>query len=173
MILLKQEINDASSALLSLSKWKLAALAVLAATGLGIHENLGCFEHGYLLLFLTPLVCAYIDALSYHGVARIHLIAKYLREYSGTDQDMIELRDYEQYIRECRRRGLYANYEGTARFVVSLVASIAVPGLAVVVDKYQVLVLERLWVLVVPLLGIALGLGGYIYHRAQFRKIEG
>lgn len=173
MTILKEEINDSMTAILSLAKWKLVVVGALAAVGLGVHKDMGTFEHGYLLLFLSPLVCAYIDFLAYERVAGIHFIAKYLREYSGTDEEMLELKGYEQFIHSCRSDRLYRSYEGTARFVSSVVVSIAVPAFAFAIDNYRSVILERIWLMVLPLAGIVFCIVAYSYHQRQLKKLEG
>lgn len=172
MTILKEEINDAITATLSLAKWKLVVVGAFAAVGLGIHKEISTFEHGYLLLFLSPLVCAYADFLAYERVAGIHFIAKYLREYAGTDAEMLEIKGYEQFIHRCRTGRLYRSYEGMARFVSSLVLSVAVPACAFAVDKYRSIILGRTWLMVLPLAGIAFCIVAYSYHQRQLKKLE-
>lgn len=182
MIILKEEINQWIASLLAFAKWKLVIVAVLAAVGLGLQKDIELglglqkdiehFNHGYLLLFVVPLLCAYVDMLAYERLIVIHAIAKYIREYTGVDKEMLDLRGYENFIEQCRQDRLYLQYERVAQFAASVVLGILLPALAWARDDYATHIAAHRWVIVVPALGLFAVVGLYLNHSHEIRKLR-
>jgi len=122
--------------------------------------------------FLAPLVCACIDLLAYERVAGLHLIAKYLREYSGVDPDSEELRRYEVFMQVCRAQKLSLPHETRARSASSVVSGIAIPLLALAVQPYRDAIAQQCWLLGIPLLGIVLVIWTYCAAQRQIERID-
>lgn len=77
---LREELRMSEGARLDFMKYKLIAVATLAAVALGLKEagENDPDQHRYVLTVI-PFVCVYVDALCYHNNLRIFVIAKYLR----------------------------------------------------------------------------------------------
>jgi hypothetical protein len=174
MTILKEEINQGVASILGLSKWKLVIIAVLAAVGLGLQNNITHFDHGYLLLFVVPLLCAYVDMLVYERSTAICVIAKHIREYTGDDKEMLDLKDYENFVERCRQGRLYLQYERFAQFAASVVLGIALPALALWArDDYATHIAAHRWVIVLPVLGLFAVVGLYLNNSHEIRKLKG
>lgn len=78
---LREEIRKSEEARLDFLKYKLVAVASLAAVAFGLDskESGSLRENLRYILALIPFVCIYVDALCYHNNLRIFVIAKYLR----------------------------------------------------------------------------------------------
>ena len=159
----KDEIDTCLAANLDLSKWKLAVLATLTAAGLGVLKDVNNFDYGYLLLFMAPYVCAYIDLLLYEREARIHQIAKYLRHYQGPDLETAELHRYESYINDRRTEAkrTWLPHEHIAQISSSVVSSICIPLLAILVEPYKKAIGQHSGLIWIPAVGVVLVLGLY------------
>ena len=174
MTILKEEINTCLAAMLDLSKWKLAVMSVLAAAGLGILKDVQYFSYGYLLLFMAPFLCAFIDLLIYEREARIHQIAKYLRHYSGDDTDCTQLQKYESYINQRRieAKRTWVPYEHVAQIASSVLASVFIPLLAYFVEPYRKALEHQPWLVSIPIFGITLVISFYLVALWQVRKLS-
>ncbi|MGB8410950.1 MAG: hypothetical protein WCE58_13705 [Gallionella sp.] len=78
---LREEIRKAEEARLDFLKYKLIAVATLAAVafGLGSWGSTDPDMEPRYILAVIPFVCVYVDTLCYHNNLRILVIAKYLR----------------------------------------------------------------------------------------------
>lgn len=105
MIILKEEINQLGEQITNLATWKLIAVGTFAVVGLLGWDNIVTDKKtGPLLLYSVGYLCAYIDSLYYRRATAIHVIAGYLRSYSGNDIEMQELCEYEKYVENIRNR---------------------------------------------------------------------
>ena len=173
MTILKQEINATLAANLELVKWKLAVLSILTGIGLGVLHEFNPLDQGYLLLFLAPYVCVYIDLLVAEREARIHHIAKYLREYTGDDVETRELRDYELAIQARRNtKTSWFRHEHNARLLSSLVAGIGIPLLTLFVNNYRLAIQAAPWLVLIPAVGVALILRVYFVLQDQLLRLD-
>lgn len=138
MKILKEEINQLSSDILDIFKWKVTIIASFAGLGLGWVgwgvQNLDTSTGVYLLSFVGFL-CAYMDSIYYRRTATIHAIAKYLREYSGNDKEMIELKKFEQTMSEYRNKGLFYISDRWPQFIASMIFAIGLPLLGMLQKK--------------------------------------
>lgn len=172
MTILKEEINQWIASILGLGKWKLVIVAVLAAVGLGLQKDIEHFDHGYLLLFVVPLLCAYVDMLAYERSTAVHVIAKHIREYTGNDIEMLDLKSYENFVEQCRQGRLYLQYERFAQIASSIVLGISLPALALARDDYAAHIAANKWVIVFPVLGLFAVVGLYFNHRHEISKLR-
>lgn len=172
MTILKEEINQWIVSIIGLAKWKLVIVAVLAAIGLGLQQDIEHFDHGYLLLFVVPLLCAYVDMLAYERSTAIHVIAKHIREYTGDDKEMFDLKNYENFIEKCRQGRLYLQYERFAQFAASVVLGISLPALAWAREDYATHIAANRWVIVFPALGLFAVVGLYFNHSHEIGRIQ-
>jgi hypothetical protein len=170
MTILKEEINQAILAIVDISKWKLIVLAILSAAGLGLLKDVEEFEYGYLLLFLAPYVCCYVDLIAHERIANIYLIAKFLRGYAVSENEALMVRDYERYVWHERKSAVWVSHEANARFLSSLVCGAGIPLIAFLVDSYRKVILEMKWILIVPALGVLATV--FLYSRLR-RQLEG
>jgi len=77
--ILRQEIIASENARMDFLKYKLLSIAVLGAVGLGLQGQNGILNKDIdYVLCLIPLVCVYVDFLSYHNNIRILVISRYL-----------------------------------------------------------------------------------------------
>lgn len=133
MIILKEEINELGARILSLAKWKLIAVASFVVAGLGwsdfVPEQKTGTEGqtGLLLLYCVGYLCAYVDNLFYRHATVIHIIAKYLRTYSGNDPETLELRSYERAVNNERKRYQIFIPDYWPQFVASLTFTVGAP----------------------------------------------
>jgi phosphorylase kinase alpha/beta subunit len=77
---LRTEIRESEKARIELLRYKLMAVAVLGAIGLGFQiqrDNKAILDFDYVLCII-PFVCTYIDLLCYHNTIRILVIAHFL-----------------------------------------------------------------------------------------------
>ncbi len=77
---LRTEIVESQKARIDLLKYKLVAIATLAAIGLGFNTNqAGSFllDSDYVLTII-PFVCLYVDLLCWHNTLRILVIGRFL-----------------------------------------------------------------------------------------------
>lgn len=78
--LLRNEIVESEKARIELLRYKLIAVASLAALGLGFHIQRDNAKIAFdYVLCIIPFVCAYIDLLCYHNTIRILVIACFLK----------------------------------------------------------------------------------------------
>lgn len=173
MIILKEEINDSLMAMGALARWRLLVVSALAAAGLGIHKEMAGFEHGYLLLFFAPIVCAYVDFLVYERLTVVYEIAKYLRNYGGEDAETRELQKYERFMQDRRKRWLSTEYRRWAHFGMSLCLAALVPALALAVDKYREMIMAYPLYLAMPVFGIIGVVLAFRHHLSQLKEMEG
>lgn len=172
MIILKEEINTSLREMGALARWRLLVVSALAAVGLGIHKEMTSFEHGYLLLFFAPIVCAYVDFLVYERVAVVHEIAKYLRNYGGEDVETREIQKYERFMQDRRNRGLSTEYRRWAHFGMSLCLAVLVPLLACGVEKYREMIKAYPLYLAMPVFGIIGVVLAFRYHLSRLKEME-
>ncbi|MGH8475440.1 MAG: hypothetical protein ACRER2_06655 [Methylococcales bacterium] len=173
MIVLKEEINNSLSAIGTLARWRLFVVSTLAAIGLGIDKDMAGFEHGYLLLFFAPFVCAYVDFLVYERVSVVFEIAKYLRNYDGQDKETRELQKYERFVHDRRKRGISTGYQRWAHYGMSLCLAVLVPGLALAVPQYQMVICTHPWSLAMPVFGIIGVVLAFTRHLSRLKETEG
>lgn len=153
MIILKEEINQLGSQITHLATWKLIAVGTFAAVGLLGWDNIQTDKKtGPLLLCCVGYLCAYIDSLYYRRATAIHVIAGYLRVYTGSDDDMRELCRYERAIRHIRKRSGFFLSDLWPQFVASLVFTLGLPGLAVIRYTYCP---DDWWIHLVPIVAVA------------------
>jgi hypothetical protein len=172
MIILKEEINNAMNVMGALARWRLLVISALAAVGLGIHKEMAGFEHGYLLLFFAPIVCAYVDFLVYERLAVVHEIARYLRNYDGEDAETRELQNYERFMQDRRKRGLSTEYRMEwAHFCMSLFLATIVPTLAFLVDKYLEVIMAHPQYLAMPIFGIIGIVLAFKHHLSRLKEM--
>jgi len=130
------------------------------------------FEHGYLLLFFAPFVCAYVDFLVYERVTVIQEIAKYLRNYDGQDEETRELQKYERFVRDRRKMRISTGYERWANFGMSLCLAVLVPALAFLVPKYWIVISAHPLYLAMPAFGIIGVVLAFTYHLSRRNEVE-
>jgi len=92
---LRHEIVESQKSQTDFLKWKLIAVAAVASAAFGFPREGTTTSEAQLLLCLVPLICAYVDLISLHLMARIITIGVYLK-LSG-DQ-------YEQLVFDTRVR---------------------------------------------------------------------
>jgi hypothetical protein len=88
---LRTEILESEKARIDLLKYKLIAVASLAAIGLGFakYENSEMTKNADYVLCIIPFVCAYVDLLCYHNTIRILVIACFLNHYGDSYEGYI------------------------------------------------------------------------------------
>jgi hypothetical protein len=90
---LRTEIVESQKARIDLLKYKLLAIAVLGAIGLGFHRyESGNFqiEPDYVLSII-PFVCIYVDLLCWHITLRIIVIGRFLDYYNDPYENYLNL----------------------------------------------------------------------------------
>lgn len=174
MDLLKQEINQHGTALLDLAKWKLIAVGAVAVVGLGWSgivpggRDLKVPESDALLiLYSVGFLCSYIDVLFYQKNTAIHVIASYLRQYSGSNATLQELSLYETYVGVFRRtRGIFFFSYRWPQFAFSLLFTVGLAVLGYIKYGNE----ENLYLLAVAGVAVILNVALYFLytkHRAQ------
>ncbi len=132
MIVLKEEINQLSDQIFKLAQWKLIVVGSFAVVGLGWGDIKADQNTGSLLLCSVGFLCAYIDSLYYRRAMSIHVIASFLREYQGDDEEMKELKKYENIVNEKRtERGSTIISDKWPQFISSIVFTIVLPIVSV------------------------------------------
>lgn len=137
-MILKTEINESNAVIGQLAQWRLVLVSALTAVGLGISPS--SFEHGYLLLFMVPMVCLYVDLLIYARANGVHEIAKFIRSAplpATTTNDAVLVQAYERYINRRRHCGLTRDYQRLGDFLLSIMLSVVVPLLTLGVQKFR------------------------------------
>jgi hypothetical protein len=171
MTILKEEINATQATIIDLAKWKLASVGILCASGLGLLREVQQIPRGYLLLFLVPYACAYIDFLVYERVASVHLIARFLRDYSGSDKDCQELSAYERFLWDSDASSAYRGYDRIARIGSSLIFGLGAPILAYVIQPYRATLWNHPTLFLIPAVGVIWVIAGHVLHKKQIDKL--
>lgn len=171
MTILKEEINATTATIIDLAKWKLASVAILCATGLGLLREVKQIPQGYLLLFLVPYACAYIDFIVYERVASVHLIARFLRNYSGSDKDGKELSAYERFLWDSDAASAYRGYDRVARICSSLIFGLGAPALAYIIQPYRATLWNYPMLFLIPAVGVMWVIAGHVIHKKQIAKL--
>jgi hypothetical protein len=167
LLLLKQEINQTLEQEHDLAKWKLAAVATLGATGLGLSNVTAQSDNPAWLLLFIPFVCAYIDLYAYQYGIRIQVLARFLREHG----DQV-LKDYENTCDEWRKRRLFS-LGGWAGFGCSLVASVIGPLFHLWSSGLNPRLGVRIMNISILLVGVLTIVSLRIYFKRQCLKLEG
>jgi hypothetical protein len=117
---LRTEIRESEKARIELLRYKLVAVASLAALGFGfqIQRDNAKIEFDYVLC-IVPFVCAYIDLLCYHNTLRILVIACYLKHHDDPYEGYIVQLD-ESYNKGVRH---FFNIEDLVLFGSSILLS--------------------------------------------------
>lgn len=114
------EVTESQKVRSDLQKWKVIAVAALAAVGLGISTSQTKFE---LALCVIPFVMAYIDALCGHADLRIHAIARWHRTRKAaeleSDREYRYMQAYERFAEQAGEQGAY-RLQGWTRLWSSL-----------------------------------------------------
>ncbi|HEY0157006.1 MAG TPA: hypothetical protein VGF28_06895 [Thermoanaerobaculia bacterium] len=109
---LRDEILESQRVQSQLAKWKLLAIAGVAATALGSIPGVPPLTR-LAVLALLPLACLYVDVLTLHATVRIMTIARYVRTRGNRDlfigrrdrlSDALMFEDYERYAHEQRQQ---------------------------------------------------------------------
>jgi hypothetical protein len=166
MRILKEEINQVTADVLSLSKWKLSIVAIVSAAGLGWSDFKPDSSTGLLLLYSIGFICAYIDWIIYRRYSVIHTIARYLRNYSGTNEETKELQTYELSMQEARLSSSFFLSERWANFIASLIFSIGIPVLGAI--QYQVKPDQRI---LIPFFGVLITIYLFISYNQQRKEL--
>lgn len=89
---LRDEIRKSEEARLDFLKYKLIAVATLAAVafGLGSGNSTSPVLDPRYTLAVIPFVCVYVDALCYHNNLRIFVIAKYMRCHGDSYEQFLD-----------------------------------------------------------------------------------
>ena len=90
---LRTEIIESEKSRIDLLKYKLIAVAALAAIGIGVggYESNPKILDPELVLGIIPLACVYIDLLCWHNTLRILVIANFLKRHDGPYERFLEV----------------------------------------------------------------------------------
>ena len=163
---LRGEINGLWAQTLELAKWKLITVAAVTVAGLGWGKVKPETETGILLLYSIGFLCTYIDLLIYRRLIMIHVISRYLRGYYGKDEELLEERIYEKWIKENRPKLVLSERWG--HLISSFVFSVGPVFLALL--RYEHCIDRRL---IIPLLAVILNLFQfYVFSQGRARILE-
>lgn len=166
---LREEIRNSEAARLDFLKYKLIAIATLAAVAFGMGEwdkHPEGIEPRYVLA-LIPFVCIYVDALCYHNNLRILVIAKYMR--CNGDAYEIFLSQWDQLLNNKYKEGI-GDYFKIEDWIIDystrvFAALVIVAGMTISVS----LAVQGACISLAGLLGLTLS----FYIRNQFdRKVQ-
>jgi hypothetical protein len=159
LTLLKEEINKSTEAQHDLAKWKLAVTAALGAAAFGLPP---LDKPNYLLLFIVPFVCAYIDLYIYQYQLRTLVIARFIRESSG---DSV-LKAYEDKCKKVRE-GLGFKLSDWAACGSSIGATLFGAFFQVRHTDLDIRLVSVIWVI-----GAALVIGLYLFYQIEAYKTD-
>lgn len=87
---LRSEIIESQKSGADFLKWKLIATATVASILAGVGQKEAAPEELHLLIFLIPLICAYVDLVSLDLAVRILTIGAYLRTHGDVYEQWVE-----------------------------------------------------------------------------------
>jgi Na+/proline symporter len=135
--LIYQNIIETQNTQADFMKWKLIASAAIGAAAMGLYSQQGAagIDRLKYLIFLIPLVCAYVDAMFIHLWFRITIIGKYFREYSCGG-----FGKYEKAINDYRNlKNVFFSFERRMVFISSITLNLLVLVFGCITDgcKWQ------------------------------------
>lgn len=185
---LRDEIIESQRVQSQLAKWKLLAIAGVAATALGSIPGVPPLTR-LAVLALLPLACLYVDVLTLHSTVRIMTIARYIRTRGKRDlfvarrdrlSDTLMFEDYERYAHEQRsKHRIHFALETLAMVAVTSVACATVTLVGVSDEVRKMLGVPSVRSQFTPtvliysgIVGMAMTLGFVIYHQVTMRALS-
>lgn len=167
MASMRREISETWAQTLELAKWKLVTVGAVSIVGLGWGDLKPENDTGVLLLYSIGFLCTYIDLFIYRRLIVIHVIAGYLREYSGEDPELKEEKFYEHEVERNRGVRKIPLSERFGHFLSSLVFTIG-PVLLVFI-KYST---DFDFRLAIPILAFILNISLFIIFELSRRRLR-
>jgi hypothetical protein len=131
----RSEIRDTVKTLSELNKTKLILVSGLVAVAFGIGSASRVGDFSYLTLSFIPFVCLYVDFQYYHGLAKIFVLGKFLKEipppYDNGLRLIIAYERFVHHIRDKASPGLFS-FESKAQIGSSIMLSLLGPCLGAI-----------------------------------------
>lgn len=172
---LREEIRDFHKIRIELHKWKVIAVAVLGAIGLGLSgkEFKETYIQSTLILSLIPLLLLYIDILQRDLVLKIRVIGKFLNEYNQENNNIIH-QQFEKFVVSAYKEGVY-NLEGYASNLSSILINILlfIYAFAMLVIPHKEDELNNIYMIIIfsSILGFILTISVELFYKDKKNKI--